>query len=504
MGSSTIGIMKIAAVTMVYNEALILPYFLRHYEYLDEIHVLYETDSTDETLSILNQAPNVVIKNCHIKGGLDDIEKVNLINDTLHGIKADWVYVLDSDEFIFPYNESPYDFLKRQNYNVVRAALFPVFRHRNDKDLDSSLPPVLQRTHGDPDLFSTFQEPNRASNICYIKPIVVRPSNRIRFIVGNHFVQGHVKISPEFYAGVHWEMADPSIAIDRRMKCKARISERNKAHGLGVHNWNVTEEWLMAECDRHLDDPTIDILRPVSEERPLPALFLMEDRGVMASDLKTRTLERQLAKIERIVRGKKLLDIGYSCGLFIEVALNHNFDAYGIDFSNNASFLAKPHILERITYGDINLQLAKVDKNYDVITGFNIIEHIKKPTQFLQAIWQILTPGGVLVLTMQNTRHWLHHLIGSRLPMLQPMRHTISFSKRAINDLLTKAGFCDIHIEGTKKVLSMDYLLSKVQEYNPVVIIIYSVISRLLPSYFRKKLFAINIGEFIVFAKKPD
>ncbi|EQD53561.1 Glycosyl transferase, family 2 domain protein, partial [mine drainage metagenome] len=40
---------KIAAVTMVYNEALLLPYFLRHYRYLDEIHALYETDSTDES-----------------------------------------------------------------------------------------------------------------------------------------------------------------------------------------------------------------------------------------------------------------------------------------------------------------------------------------------------------------------------------------------------------------------------------------------------------------------
>jgi len=77
--------MKIAAVTMVYNEALILPYFLSHYKYLDEIHVLYETDSTDGTLNILNNAPNVVIEKCHIEGGLDDIDKINFINNTVQG-----------------------------------------------------------------------------------------------------------------------------------------------------------------------------------------------------------------------------------------------------------------------------------------------------------------------------------------------------------------------------------------------------------------------------------
>jgi hypothetical protein len=289
---------------MLYNEALILPYFLRHYQYLDEIHVLYETDSTDETLSILKQAKNVLIKNCHIEGGLDDIEKVNLINDALHNIKADWVYVVDPDEFIFPYNESPHDFLERQtDYNVVRAAMFPVFRHRTDKDLSPSLPPVPQRTHGDPNVFSTHQDENRPANVVYIKPIVVRPSARIRLLPGNHAAQGHVKVSPEFYAGAHWEMADAAIALDRRMRRKARISERNKAYGLGWQNFSVTEESIKAECDRHLDDPVIDALRPVGKERLLPVFFFIEDKDVMASDLRARTLERRLAKIKRIARG---------------------------------------------------------------------------------------------------------------------------------------------------------------------------------------------------------
>jgi 2-polyprenyl-3-methyl-5-hydroxy-6-metoxy-1,4-benzoquinol methylase len=497
--------LKIAAVTMVYNEALILPYFLRHYEYLDEIHVLYETDSTDETLSILKQAQNVVIEDCHIEGGLDDIDVVNLTNDTVRRIRADWIYVVDPDEFILPHNESSHDFLIRQkNCNVVRAALFNVYRHRTDKDLNPSLPPVPQRIHGDPNIFSTYQDENRAANIFYIKPIVVRPSNRIRFLPGKHFILGHVKVSPEFYAGAHWRMADPAIALDRRMEHRARHSERNKAYGLGWHDFNVTEEWLRAECDRHLDDPVIDILRPVSEGRVLAAFFLIEDRGVMASDLKTRTLKRRLAKIERIAPGKKLLDIGYSCELSIEIALNHDFDAYGIDFSNIEISSAKPCVRGRVTYGDTELHMARKDEKYDVITAFNVIEYIKNSTQFLEEVWQMLAPGGVVVLTMQDTRHWLHYFIGSRWPMLQPMRHTISFSKREINDLLTKAGFCDIHIEGTKRVLSLDYLLSKVQEYNRILLLLYAAIRRLFPSYLRKKAFTINIGEFIVFAKKPE
>jgi GT2 family glycosyltransferase/SAM-dependent methyltransferase len=257
---------KIAAVTMVYNEAFILPYFLRHYSYLDEIHVLYETDSTDESLEILMQTPNVVIEEGHIEGGLDDIEKVNIINKAMQRINADWVYVVDPDELIFPpNNESPHDFLKRQSCDVVRSGMYQVYRHRTDKDLDPSLPPIPQRIHGDPDLYSTETETIRTANDTYIKPNIVRPSKHLRFLAGHHFIEGDPQTSPELYVGAHWQMAEPSFAIARRMERKARVSERNKSRQLGWQHFDVTEDKISEECERHLDDPIIPALRSFRE-----------------------------------------------------------------------------------------------------------------------------------------------------------------------------------------------------------------------------------------------
>lgn len=257
---------RIAAVTMVYNEALILPYFLRHYRYLDVIHVLYETDTTDESLEILMRAPNVVIKKGHIEGGLDDIAKIALINSTVQTVNADWVYVVDADELIFPpNNESPHNFLERQSHDAVRSGMYQVYRHRNDKDLDPSLAPVPQRTHGDPDLFSTDQQANRASNSLYIKPNIVRPSKRFRFLPGHHQIEGDPQASPELYVGAHWQMADPSFALARRMERKARISERNRAHQMGWQHFDVSVDKIKEECLRHQDYPEIDVLCTFSE-----------------------------------------------------------------------------------------------------------------------------------------------------------------------------------------------------------------------------------------------
>jgi len=296
--------MKIAALTMVCNEALLLPYFLRHYDYLDEIHVLYETDSIDDTLRILQKAPNVIIRDCHADGGLDSIYKVNLINEVLHTLDADWVYVVDCDEFIFPPQEPPQVFLSRQDaagYNVVRAAMFQVYRHRTDTDLDPSLPPIPQRVHGDPDLFSTVRGPNKDPNANYFKPIVVKPSADIRFLPGNHRVEGSVRVSTEIYLGAHWQMADPTLAIERRLKNRARMSQRNKELGMGYQHWDVTEEWIRAECDRHLDDPLI-------AELELFANKSTQNSSLLVINLRNKAMSFQLEK-----QAKELQQLKANC-----------------------------------------------------------------------------------------------------------------------------------------------------------------------------------------------
>ena len=65
-------------------------------------------------------------------------------------------------------------------------------------------------------------------------------------------------------------MADPVIALKRRMERKARVSDRNKAMKLGWHNFDVREDWLSTECGRHLDDPVIPALSTYTEPVSLP------------------------------------------------------------------------------------------------------------------------------------------------------------------------------------------------------------------------------------------
>jgi coenzyme F420-reducing hydrogenase beta subunit len=295
--------MKIAAVVMVYNEELLLPLFLNHYNYLDEIHVLYETDSNDGTLDILKQASNAIVRPCHIEAGLDDIDKAQYLTDALCSIKADWAYILDCDEFIFPPGETPQWFLTRQDekgYNLVRAAMFQVYRHRSDTGIDSSAPPILQRVHGDPDVTSRVAGPHRDSNWQYIKPIVVKPAEGLVINPGHHSLAGDTRVSPELYYGAHWAMADPFIAVARRMSNKERISARNKERHMGWQHWEVTREWITAECNRQLDAPVIEELSTDGADE-LMRTRLMLKVALVDCDVKVENYQRQVENYQRQV-----------------------------------------------------------------------------------------------------------------------------------------------------------------------------------------------------------
>jgi hypothetical protein len=261
---------------MVYNEEKILPFFLRHYEHLPEIHVLFETDSDDRSYEILTAHPKVKIEKIHIAGGIDDVEKVKIVNQAIFNrrFECEWLYVVDSDEFIFPEKkEDDTYFLARQaagNYNVVMAFMHQVYRNKDDEDLDPTKPPVPQRMHGDPDLFSTRQAPNRDCNAHYIKPIVIRPISGVQFAPGNHLIldSAEINISPDSFAGAHWQMADVTLALDRRMKRKTRMSENNRKYGFGFQHHQVSEEWIINECQKRMDSPLIlDLVRNYQPKR---------------------------------------------------------------------------------------------------------------------------------------------------------------------------------------------------------------------------------------------
>lgn len=246
--------MKIKILTVWYNEEFLAPFFLSHYNYVDEIYVLLDSDTNDGTRDILERSDKVIIEDFTFPNGMDDSLKADHINRVLKTIKSDWIYVLDADEFIFtPDFENAREFLSRIEGNVVMARMWQVYRNERDNDLDITIEPVIfQRSYGDP---------NRETgiNAAYNKPIILKTPIEFDLLYGNHQIIGNnYKLSEESFDGAHWAMADKCFSIDRRIKGrKERQSKHNLNTGMTYHQHNITEEILLKEIEEHKNDPLL-------------------------------------------------------------------------------------------------------------------------------------------------------------------------------------------------------------------------------------------------------
>ena len=245
--------------------------------------------------------------------------------------------------------------------------------------------------------------------------------------------------------------------------------------------------------------PTVEEMSAYAEEQYSAGVY----KGyASAAPLKIQTFERRIDLLKRLGARGRILDVGCACGFFIEAALKHGFDAYGIEFSKEAVAIAREEIRSRITVGDVNLRREREEDRFDAVVAFDIIEHTQNPIKFLEEIRQILRPGGWLMLATPDTGHFLRYLMGCRWPMLQPMQHTYLFSKSAMRFALAQAGFENIAVQKADKSLTLDYLIDQLRVHNPLISRSYQALSKLLPRALRQGTFSVNIGEMLAYAQR--
>ena len=95
--------MKIDIYVTMYNEEFMVPYFLRHYEtFANRIFVFYDK-STDKTRELLEHHPKVTVFDVE-RSGIDEgywISKLWTKYEESSRGRADWVALVDTDEFLY-------------------------------------------------------------------------------------------------------------------------------------------------------------------------------------------------------------------------------------------------------------------------------------------------------------------------------------------------------------------------------------------------------------------
>jgi len=213
------------------------------------------------------------------------------------------------------------------------------------------------------------------------------------------------------------------------------------------------------------------------------------------------TFRRHLRPLQRIVGqpgGKRLLDVGSHIGVFVDVAQQHGWDAWGVEPSRWAAEQAQAQGL-RVINGTLATSGLE-DASFDVVTLWDVIEHVPDPTAELRQVHQLLKPSGVVVIHTIDIESPFARLMGHRWPWLMEM-HLYYFSPRTLRRMLEGIGFKMIYSSPQGRYLRLGYLISRLQAYShPLCRLLEAIVTRLK---LRKIAVPVNLGDlFTMYARK--
>ena len=151
---------------------------------------------------------------------------------------------------------------------------------------------------------------------------------------------------------------------------------------------------------------------------------------------KIKIAYRNIVEIERIIPTKgKLLDIGCAAGFFLKVAKDMSWETYGIELSDYAARYAREEF-------DLNVQTGTTEtiefpeKYFDVITMWDVIEHLPNPRSFIRDISQLLSKNGLLVLGTPNAESLAAMLKRKKWCHFNPPEHLFYFGPSTLQNLV--------------------------------------------------------------------
>jgi 2-polyprenyl-3-methyl-5-hydroxy-6-metoxy-1,4-benzoquinol methylase len=171
--------------------------------------------------------------------------------------------------------------------------------------------------------------------------------------------------------------------------------------------------------------------------------FSEKDFGIVYKIRSRLEASRILSWCQDLPDGAKILDVGCGDGFHLNLLKQYGSESWhleGVDIDERAVRMAEKMNL-KVHHGTVEtLNLPK--NSYDFAFMIQTIEHVAHPEKVLAAVFEILKPGGKLVVVTDNTDSFDFRLFknsywgGYHFP-----RHWNLFNRRSLTKLAEKTGF---------------------------------------------------------------
>jgi len=162
-------------------------------------------------------------------------------------------------------------------------------------------------------------------------------------------------------------------------------------------------------------------------------------RDNVLSPITVKRYNKLLDIFEKYRSNNNLLDIGCGDGHFLSIAQKRGWNVYGTEFTDEAVSVCqyKKIIVHK---GKLN-PLNYLNMKFDVVTSFEVIEHINNPLEEINNIKTILRKRGAFYLTTPNFNSISRYVLKENWHIIEYPEHLSYYTNSTIKRLLTQSGF---------------------------------------------------------------
>ena len=188
-----------------------------------------------------------------------------------------------------------------------------------------------------------------------------------------------------------------------------------------------------------------------------------------------RTYEKRMALVQRwLPANARILDVGCAAGYFLRTAQQRGHDVHGVELSAAIAGEAVAALgSDRVHIGTLDEAIAAKGHRpgtLDLVTMWDVVEHIPEPQPVLRVVRDLLKPTGHLLIETQNVASRWARLLGKRWQHYKHAEHLYHFSPETIRRLLGDCGFrvVDIGSAYAGKYVSFGFLAERASRLGPV------------------------------------
>jgi len=152
-----------------------------------------------------------------------------------------------------------------------------------------------------------------------------------------------------------------------------------------------------------------------------------------------KTLESVVQRLGISPQGRRVLDVGCAGGAFLVAARQMGFAVTGIEPARWMAAYGREHYQLDIREGILEPSSFEAH-SFDVITLWDVIEHLPQPLETLQIVRSLLKPGGVLLVNYPDIGTLPARVLGRRWPFWLSV-HLIYYTRKTMTEQLRRAGF---------------------------------------------------------------